>query len=163
MEYFKPAAFTLLPFVGSIPGGRITQKNLSSWYDTIEKAAWNPPKWVFGPVWTGLYASMGYSSYLIYRDGGGFQGSAKNALALYGTQLALNWAWSPIFFGKKNLGLAFVDIAALGGCIAGCIVMFKPINKTASQLLYPYMAWVMYASTLNLYAWLKNPNQTKHR
>jgi len=156
MEYLKPTAFTLLPFVGSIPGSRISQANMG-WYDTLHKPRWTPPKWVFGPAWTALYASMGYSSYLIYKDGGGLQGSARNALALYGTQLALNWAWSPIFFGKKHLGVALLDIAAVGGCIAGCIVLFKPINARAAQLLYPYLAWVLYASSLNLYTWLKNP------
>jgi len=132
------------------------------WLDSLQLPPWNPPKWVFGPAWAGLYASMGYSSYLIYRDGGGLQGDAKNALALYGTQLALNWAWSPILFRKKQLGLALLDIAACGGCVAGCIVLFKPINVRAAQLLYPYLAWLLYATSINLYTWLKNPAEHDH-
>jgi len=156
MDYLKPAAFTLLPFAGSIPGGRIVKANMG-WLDSLDLPKWTPPKWAFGPVWAGLYTSMGYSSYLIYRDGGGFQGDARNALALYGTQLALNWAWAPICIGKKRLGLGLVDIAAVGGCVAGCIVLFKPINALAAQLLYPYLTWVLLASSLNLYTWLKNP------
>merc|ERR1712004_868035 len=143
MDYLRPAAFTLLPFVGSIPGGRMVKANMG-WLDSLQLPPWNPPKWVFGPAWAGLYVSMGYSSYLIYRDGGGMQGDAKNALALYGTQLAL------------------LDIAACGGCVAGCIVLFKPINVCAAQLLYPYLAWLLYATSINLYTWLKNPAEHDH-
>jgi len=158
-QYFKPVLFVAVPFAGSIPNGIITRNAIKEWYDDIKKPSWNPPKWVFGPVWTSLYAAMGTASYLVYRDGGGFSGDAKTALALYGTQLALNFAWTPIFFGQKQFGLAYAEILALWGTIGGCIYTFRPINKTASLLLVPYLLWVTYASTINLYVWRNNPKK----
>jgi len=159
MDYFRPALFVAVPFAGSIPNGLLTRKAIKVWYDDLKKPAWNPPKWVFGPVWSTLYAGMGAASYLVYRDGGGFSGDAKTALTLYGSQMVLNWAWTPIFFGARRFGLAYAEILALWGCIAGTIYSFWPINKTAAYLLMPYLAWVTYASTINLYVWINNPSQ----
>jgi len=157
MEWLRPVAFTCFPHLGGFAGGYITAKNIPGWYKKIKKAPWNPPNWVFGPVWTTLYTGMGYASYLVWRDGGGFEGEdAKLPLALYGTQLALNWAWTPIFFGAHKTGLALLDIITMGGTIMGCIYTFHSVNKTASYLMMPYMAWVTLATTLNYYVWRNN-------
>jgi len=161
MAYIKPIVFTAFPHVGGLAGAFITRKNIKNWYENLNRPSWRPPNWLFGPVWTSLYTGMGYASYMIYRDGGGFDGEAKTALALYGSQLALNWAWTPIFFGCHKLGLATAEILVLAGNIGACIFYFSKINKTASYILIPYMAWVSFASVLTAWMWRNNPDPKK--
>merc|ERR1719154_238846 len=141
---------TLLPFVGAVPGSVITRKN-QEWYKSIQKPSWRPPSWAFGPVWTGLYAGMGYASVLVYEAG-----ADRTALALYASQLALNWAWTPIFFGMHNLKLATLEIAALWVSVAACGARFYSINQTAGLLFAPYLAWVSLASALTVNIWKMN-------
>ncbi|RUS84024.1 hypothetical protein EGW08_008202 [Elysia chlorotica] len=157
-DYMKPAAAVILPFVGGFAGGIVTRKNIPTWYEGLKHPSWRPPNKVFGPVWSLLYGSMGYASYLVWRDGGGFGGDAAVPLALYGTQLALNWVWTPIFFGAHSLKWAFVDIVAMWGAIAGTIFTFHGINETASYLLVPYLGWVTFAGALNFWHWRNNPS-----
>lgn len=100
---FQIAGAMLLPNVGGFVNGKLTVSNLKPWYASLNKPKLNPPNWIFGPVWTSIYTAMGYASYLVWRDGGGFEltlgnDPAKYALTLYGTQLILNWAWTPLFF-----------------------------------------------------------------
>jgi len=152
----KAVGATLLPFVGAIPGSMITKRNIKGWYENIKKPEWRPPNWAFGPVWTGLYAGMGYASYLVYKDGNGFDGPAAGPLLLYGSQLALNWAWTPIFFGLHNLKVAFAVITALWANVAACGVSFYGINKTAGLLFAPYLAWVSLATALSYWIWKEN-------
>lgn len=159
-DWKTAAPFVLLPFVGSTLGSVFSKHNIPTWYKTLKKPSWCPPNWVFGPVWTTLYASMGYASYLVYRDGGGFDGSAKTALALYGIQLTLNWLWTPIFFNYHKLKLAFYEIILMWGSITATGLSFYQINSTAGFLFIPYQAWVTLASCLSYRIW--QDNKTKN-
>lgn len=147
----------ILPNIGGFLGGFITRSQIKDWFDKdLKKPSWRPPNWLFGPMWTCLYSGMGFASYLVWRDGGGFDGDAKTALALYGTNLALNWLWTPIFFGSHKLGLAFGEICLLWLNIAGCVYTFYPINKVAAGLMLPYLGWVTLATALNYTIWQMN-------
>lgn len=166
-NYLKPVAAILLPNVGGFLGGfatrnetRPTQSGQLTWYQALKKSPLQPPGWVFAPVWTGLYCSMGYASYMIWRDGGGFRGKAALPLACYGVNLALNWAWSPIFFRAHKLGLAFFEMLGLWGSIVACVVTFHNVNSTAAHLMLPYLGWVSFASYLNFYIWRNNKDRT---
>ncbi|CAF4839012.1 translocator protein-like isoform X1 [Pieris napi] len=155
----------ILPNVGGWANGIFfagqIRKEDKSWYDELKKPSWNPPKWVFGPTWTVLYSGMGYASYLVYEECGGFTEDAVLPLTLYGGQLLLNWAWTPIFFGLKDFKLAFIEISVLGGAAVATTAAFAKVNKTAGALLVPYLAWLAYASTLSYYIWKNNPKEIK--
>ena len=103
-DYLPAAAIILLPNVGGTLSSFLTRGEPRwEWYRSLKKPSLNPPNWVFGPVWTGIYACMGVSSYLIYKEGGFAAQSLP--LALFGAQLLLNWAWSPIFFKLHRIDL----------------------------------------------------------
>ncbi|XP_072379523.1 translocator protein-like [Diabrotica undecimpunctata] len=148
--------FTILPNLGGIAGGFITRRSINPWYENLKKPKCKPPNWAFGPVWTTLYSGMGYASYLVYRDGGGFQGPAKLPLIVYGVNLAANWAWTPIFFGKKDLQLALIEIQLINGTALGLTYLFHKINPTAGYLIVPYCIWLGLATALNYCIWRDN-------
>lgn len=125
-----------------ILGSFFTVSAIPNWYSTLNKPFFSPPNWIFGPVWTILYILMGYSLYLVWIK--------KSIPTVFWAQLFLNFIWSIIFFGLKNPSLALVDIVALWVSIVLTIKAFSKINKTASYLLYPYLAWVSFAIILNL-------------
>lgn len=93
----------VLPNIPSLWNGYLTRQNLKPWYESLVKPSWRPPNAAFAPVWTGLYTSMGCASYLVYRAGGGFNETTQLPFILYGTQLALNFIWTPLFFVKHDL------------------------------------------------------------
>ena len=106
MSLIQAIGLTALPHIGGLAGAFYNRDQIRKWYDVkIEKPSWKPPNWLFGPVWTILYTGMGYASYLVLRDGVGEP--RKLALGLYGSQLLLNWFWSPLFFSYRKLGLVF--------------------------------------------------------
>jgi len=117
------------------------------WYAALEKPGWTPPSWLFGPVWTVLYLLMGISAWLVWRVAG-FAG-ARLALACYLAQLALNAAWSWLFFGKQNIGAAMIDIVVLWLLILATALLFRRHRRTAALLLVPYLLWVGFAAVLN--------------
>ncbi len=126
-----------------IIGSIFTFNSINTWYLTLEKPFFNPPSFVFGPVWTILYLLMGISLFLVW-------GKKKTNLQWFWAQLALNTVWSIIFFGLKNPLLAFIVLIFLWISIYQSIKSFRKINKTASYLLYPYLGWVSFAGLLNL-------------
>ncbi|XP_016943926.2 translocator protein [Drosophila suzukii] len=156
------AGAVILPNLGGIYNGRLTRQNLQNWYANLKFPSFKPPNAVFAPMWISLYAGMGYGSYLVWRDGGGFSGeAARLPLIAYGTQLALNWAWTPIFFGQHNIKGALIDIVALTATAGACGVLFYRVNKTAGLLFVPYLAWLGFATALNYAIWKLNPEEKK--
>eukprot|EP01137_Pigoraptor_chileana_P037000 Opistho-2@33469 len=164
MASYIPVGLAIaLPVAGGVAGSIVTRNEIKTWYTGLKKPWFTPPNWVFGPMWTSLYTCMGYASYLVWRDGGGLSlnpiSPAVVPLSLYAAQLGLNFAWSPLFFGKHKIRSAFVDIVAMWAGIAACIVTFRPINETASNLMIPYLGWVTLATALNHQIIALNPNE----
>jgi len=126
-----------------------------AWYDSLNKPAWNPPGWVFGPVWSTLYTLMAVAAWLVWKRGG-FRDQRK-PLTWFIAQLALNSAWSPLFFGLHEPSIAFGEILLLWAAIAGTIRAFYPVSRPAACLLIPYLAWVSFATALNFTLWRLNP------
>ncbi|KQZ19740.1 sensory protein TspO [Mesorhizobium sp. Root552] len=124
------------------------------WYQRLNKPSWRPPDWLFGPVWTFLYATIALAGWLVWREAG--FGDAVLPLSAYGTQLLLNAAWSPIFFGLHRIGWALVDMVLLWLSIVATIVLFYPIDAAAAAMLVPYLCWVSFALLLNLSVWQRN-------
>lgn len=135
-------------------GGAVTTPKTPGWYATLAKPSWNPPNWVFGPVWSALYLCMAVAAWLVWRQGG--LPAVRLPLALFGVQLLLNVLWSCIFFGLQNPGLAFGEVLLLWGAIAATTVAFWQRSRVAGLLLVPYLAWVSFASVLNFVIWRLN-------
>jgi tryptophan-rich sensory protein len=125
-----------------------------AWYADLAKPSWNPPAWVFAPVWTTLYVLMGIAAWLVWRKVG-FSG-ATVSLSLFVVQLVLNALWSYLFFGAHRPDLAFVEILVLWSVILVVTIGFWRISVAAGALMVPYLAWVAFASALNWQLWRLN-------
>ena len=153
------AAFLAASFLVAGLGGFSTVSNVDGWYVTADKAPWSPPNWIFGPVWTVLYTAMAVAAWLVWRKR---TARTRPALTAYAVQLALNLAWTPVFFGlypalgTAALWLALAIILALIAAVTVTVVYFGPISRTAGLLLLPYIAWLVFASSLNLWAAVNN-------
>lgn len=124
------------------------------WYASLAKPSWNPPNWIFAPVWSVLYVLMGVAAWLVWRRAG-FSG-AGTALGLFAVQLMLNALWSYLFFGLHRIDLALLDIVILWAAILAVTVLFWRVHKWAGGLMLPYIAWVSFASLLNVVLWRLN-------
>jgi benzodiazapine receptor len=149
------AAIVATPLVVGGIGGLLTTDAIRGWYQTIERPTWNPPDWVFGPVWTTLYAMMGVALVKVVRSEGRDDERAV-AVALFAIQLMLNLGWSWIFFVQHDLGLALADVIALWLAIAATAGAFARIRPAAGALLLPYLGWVAFASVLTASIWQLN-------
>jgi benzodiazapine receptor len=127
----------------------------NSWYATIEKPAFTPPNWVFGPVWTILYLLMGVAAFLVWQKRLQSR-TVRIALGWFLLQLVLNALWTPIFFGLHQIGWAFAVIVLLWAAIAVAMYYFSRVSKTAAILLVPYLFWVSFATVLNGSIWWLN-------
>ena len=141
-------------FVASAFGMLATTSRLATWYPSLLKPAWNPPNEIFGPVWTTLYLMMAVAAWLVWRRGS--ETEVIPAMTAYFGQLVLNVLWSLIFFGLKAPGWAVFDIIALWIAIIIAIAKFGKVSRIAAWLLVPYLAWVTFASVLNITIWRIN-------
>ena len=141
----------LLCFAAASPGAVFMP---GEWFAALKKPAWNPPSWIFGPVWTALYAMMAAAAWLVWQRGGWKE--QRKPLLIFLAQLALNAVWTPLFFGLHRPGVAFAEIVLLWLAIVATLVAFRPVNRTAAWLLVPYLAWVSFAAVLNGTLWSLN-------
>lgn len=131
--------------------GGLAAANAASEYAGLDKPAWAPPSWLFGPVWTALYVMIAVAGWRVWARAG-----LGPAIAVYAIQLALNAAWTPVFFGANRYGPAVLIIVALWLSIAATVVMFRRVDRAAAWLLVPYWAWVTFATALNIAVWSLN-------
>ena len=126
---------------------------IPTWYAALAKPQFTPPNWLFGPVWTVLFALMGIAAFLVY-DKGMRKRKVRIALSVFSLQFALNVLWTILFFGLRSTALGLIDILALWIAIAATIVLFCRVSRAAALLLIPYIAWVSVATLLNYYVFV---------
>ncbi len=135
-------------------GAIATTPEIDGWYKTVAKPTWNPPNYVFGPVWTTLFAMMAIGAWLVWRRAGFV--AVRVPLLLFSVQLILNVSWSWIFFGLHQPGWAFVEIIILWFAIIATMTSFFFYSTVAGSLLIPYLVWVTFAMVLNFAIWRMN-------
>ena len=146
------AGWLAVAFAAALLGGFFLP---GEWYARLQKPAWNPPNWIFGPVWTALYTIMGVAAWLVWKRGG--FAVQRLALSLFLLQLLFNALWSPLFFGLQNAGLAFVDLVLLWVALVATVAAFWKARFLAGAMLLPYVGWVTFAGALNFAVWRLNP------
>lgn len=151
-DFLGLAAFLAICLGVMAIGGAVTATTVDTWYRTLAQPDFAPPDWVFGPVWAALYIMIAIAGWLVWRRAG-VRGPAQS---LFAVQLALNLAWSVLFFGMTWIGVALVEILILGIAIAATTRTFWSINRTAAMLFLPYLLWVGYAAALNGAIWVMN-------
>lgn len=125
-----------------------------AWYAGLRKPSWVPPNWLFAPAWTVMYGLMSVAAFLVWATAG--PGEGMTALVVYAVQLVLNALWSPVFFGLKRMGWAFVEVMALWLAVLATTLLFFEVNYWAGLMFLPYLVWVTFASMLTLAMWRLN-------
>lgn len=146
--------FVLLCLGAGGLGAVATTPEIAGWYKALSKPWWNPPDYIFGPVWTTLYLVMAIAAWLVWRPAG--FAAAATPLTLFAVQLGLNLAWSWIFFGMHQPGWAFLEVIVLWLAIMATTVAFFRCSRIAAYLMLPYLAWVSFAAMLNFTIWQIN-------
>ncbi len=144
-----------IPLIIGLSGGAFTAAEIPNWYAKLNKPTWQPPNWLFGPVWTTLYVLMGIALYLVWKSDA-MLSLKQTAFILFAIQLTLNFFWSIIFFNQHQIGWAMAEIIVMWILILLTIFSFSKINNTAAWLLVPYISWVSFASLLNYTIWKLN-------
>jgi translocator protein len=145
----------LIPLLVGATAGFFTSKGVKGWYALANKPSFNPPNWIFAPVWTMLYMLMGIALYLVWKSDAAKK-IKQAAISFFAIQLILNFFWSFIFFSLQQSGWALIEIIAMWLAILATIIWFAKISKTAAWLLVPYISWVSFATLLNYFIWKLN-------
>lgn len=147
------AVLVVVCYSAAAVGGLATAGSVSDWFQTLNRPSFQPPDWLFGPVWTVMYGLMAVAAWLVYVKTSRFR---SIPMALFAVQLGLNIAWSIIFFGLHRPGLAVLDILLLLVAIIATTIAFWKVSVTAGSLMLPYLAWVVFAAVLNFSLWQLN-------
>jgi tryptophan-rich sensory protein len=151
----KLAGSLAVPLLVGGAAGWATAQGVRDWYPSLVKPPFNPPAWVFGPVWTTLYILMGVAFFLVWRKGPEVEG-VRRAMWAFGLQLFLNFLWSFFFFWARRPDWAFGEILLLLGAIGITTVLFFRVSRLSGWLMTPYLAWATFASVLNASIWILN-------
>nr|WP_314865396.1 TspO/MBR family protein [uncultured Flavobacterium sp.] len=155
-KIFRVAIVVVICLAVGYISGMVTRASITTWYPTLLKPSFNPPNWIFAPVWTSLYIMMGIAAGLIWNQVSVHKEAVTKALQFFTVQLVLNALWSYLFFGLHNPMLATIEVVLLWLMIFETYSQFAKINKMASYLLLPYLAWVSFASVLTASIWWLN-------
>ncbi len=154
IQYFRLVASLIFCQLAGVIGSFFTVPAIPEWYASLEKPSFNPPNWIFSPVWIFLFVLMGITLYVLWQNLA--KKEARVAGILFMVQLALNILWSVIFFGLKSPALAFVEILLLWIFILLTMIKAFKVSKVAAYLLFPYILWVSFAAVLNFFLWRLN-------
>lgn len=149
-RYISLAVFLLLVISAAAIGGSF---EAGEWYIKLNKPAWTPPSWLFGPVWGVIYVLIALAAWRVWETG---HYSRLGALSWWAIQLVLNAAWSWLFFGLERPGWAWLEMSILIAIVALCVKAFRLLSKPAAYLMLPYLAWLVFAWLLNLAIWTMN-------
>jgi tryptophan-rich sensory protein len=153
-RYLALALFLVATFAAGAIGSSVTIESVRTWYPTIAKPAWNPPDWIFAPVWTTLYVVMATAAWRVWRKAE--PAAARRLLVIYGVHLVLNALWSVVFFAFHRPDLALVEILVLWSLLVTLLIRFWRADRLAGVLWSPYVAWVTFATGLNATIWYLN-------